>query len=429
MKYLLRLSYILLLFLAFTTKGWAEATTRPVMGAERMELLLPLLEGKRVALMVNQSSLVGETKTHLVDTLLSRGVQISKIFVPEHGLRGKVDAGKHVSSGTDPRTGLPVISLYGQTKRPTPEMLSDVDVLIFDLQDVGVRFYTYISSMHYLMEAAQEAGKTFVVCDRPNPCDFVDGPIRESDCRSFIGVDPLPVAHGMTVGELALMINGQRWLRSGKACQLKVIPLLGWQHGDAYSLPVRPSPNLPNDRSIALYPSLCFFEATILSVGRGTDKPFQAIGHPNKQLGGYVFTPQVKSGEDSNPKHRGKACYGMDFSETSLPSGRLSLAPLIELHQRAMRLGLKLIDRPRTFDLLAGTKRLREQILGGQSEEAIRASWQEGIKAFLRIRRLYLLYPEGRRAYWGGSTPPTYTIDPLAPCEREERSMLTLPPL
>ena len=192
---------------------------------------------------------------------------------------------------------------------------------------------------------------------------------------------------------------------------------------------MRPSPNLPNDGSIALYPSLCFFEATILSVGRGTDKPFQAIGHPNKQLGSYVFTPQVKSGEDSNPKHRGKACYGMDFSETSLPSGRLSLAPLFELHQRAMRLGLKLINRPRTFDLLAGTKRLREQILAGQSEEAIRASWQEGIKAFLRIRRLYLLYPEGRRAYWGGSTPPTYMIDPLAPSEREECSMLTLPPL
>ena len=275
-----------------------------------MELLLPTLQGKRVALMVNQSSLVGSTGTHLVDTLLSQGINIVRLFVPEHGLRGKVDAGKNVRSGVDEKTGLPVVSLYGQRKRPTPEMLADIDLLVFDLQDVGTRFYTYISSMHYLMEACAEEGKTFVVCDRPNPNDFIDGPILEPDCRSFIGVDPLPVAHGMTVGELALMIDGERWLRGGNTCHVKVIPMAGWSHGDPYELPVRPSPNLPNSRSIELYPSLCFFEATIMSVGRGTSKPFQAIGYPDKRFGSIVYTPQIKLGEDSNPRHKGKLCYG-----------------------------------------------------------------------------------------------------------------------
>ena len=206
-----------------------------------MELLLPTLQGKRVALMVNQSSLVGSTGTHLVDTLLSQGINIVRLFVPEHGLRGKVDAGKNVRSGVDEKTGLPVVSLYGQRKRPTPEMLADIDLLVFDLQDVGTRFYTYISSMHYLMESCAEEGKTFVVCDRPNPNDFIDGPILEPDCRSFIGVDPLPVAHGLTVGELALMIDGERWLRGGNTCHVKVIPMAGWSHGDPYELPVRPN--------------------------------------------------------------------------------------------------------------------------------------------------------------------------------------------
>ena len=366
------------------------------LGAERMELLLPLLQGKRVALVVNQSSLVGKDKVHLVDTLLAQGVQITKLFVPEHGLRGKVDAGKYVQSGRDTKTGLPIISLYGQRKRPSETMLSDVDVLVVDLQDVGVRFYTYISSMHYLMEACEETHKTFIVCDRPNPNDFIDGPMREPDCRSFIGVDPLPLAHGMTVGELALMINGEKWLRSKRACRLKVIPCLGWRHGDSYSLPVRPSPNLPNDTSIALYPSLCLFEATILSVGRGTDKPFQAIGHPDRRFGKYVFTPEVKFGEDSNPKHKGKACYGIDFSLAPLPKGQLTLAPLLQLQQRASRLGLTLINQSQLFDLLAGTKKLRTQILEGWSEEAIRASWQEGLSTFRKLRRLYLLYPDDR---------------------------------
>lgn len=383
--------------LSWVASAHAQKLPTPVtVGAERMELLLPTLQGKRVALMVNQSSLVGSTGTHLVDTLLSQGVNIVRLFVPEHGLRGKVDAGKNVRSGVDEKTGLPVVSLYGQRKRPTPEMLADIDLLVFDLQDVGTRFYTYISSMHYLMEACAEEGKTFVVCDRPNPNDFIDGPILEPDCRSFIGVDPLPVAHGMTVGELALMIDGERWLRGGNTCHVKVIPMDGWSHGDPYELPVRPSPNLPNSRSIELYPSLCFFEATIMSVGRGTSKPFQAIGYPDKRFGSIVYTPQIKLGEDSNPRHKGKLCYGTDYTSVSLPKRQIALGPLLDYYRKADSLGLQLINQRQLFDLLAGTKKLRQQLSSGLSEEEIRASWQASLKAFQAKRARYLLYTDYR---------------------------------
>ena len=383
--------------LSWAASARAQKLPPPVtVGAERMELLLPTLQGKRVALMVNQSSLVGSTGTHLVDTLLSQGINIVRLFVPEHGLRGKVDAGKNVRSGVDEKTGLPVVSLYGQRKRPTPEMLADIDLLVFDLQDVGTRFYTYISSMHYLMEACAEEGKTFIVCDRPNPNDFIDGPILEPDCRSFIGVDPLPVAHGMTVGELALMIDGERWLRGGNTCHVKVIPMAGWSHGDPYELPVRPSPNLPNSRSIELYPSLCFFEATIMSVGRGTSKPFQAIGYPDKRFGSIVYTPQIKLGEDSNPRHKGKLCYGTDYTSVSLPKRQIALGPLLDYYRKADSLGLQLINQRQLFDLLAGTKKLRQQLSSGLSEEEIRASWQAGLKDFQAKRARYLLYTDYR---------------------------------
>lgn len=383
--------------LSWVASAHAQKLPTPVtVGAERMELLLPTLQGKRVALMVNQSSLVGSTGTHLVDTLLSQGINIVRLFVPEHGLRGKVDAGKNVRSGVDEKTGLPVVSLYGQRKRPTPEMLADIDLLVFDLQDVGTRFYTYISSMHYLMEACAEEGKTFVVCDRPNPNDFIDGPILEPDCRSFIGVDPLPVAHGMTVGELALMIDGERWLRGGNTCHVKVIPMAGWSHGDPYELPVRPSPNLPNSRSIELYPSLCFFEATIMSVGRGTSKPFQAIGYPDKRFGSIVYTPQIKLGEDSNPRHKGRLCYGTDYTSVSLPKRQIALGPLLDYYRKADSLGLQLINQRQLFDLLAGTKKLRQQLSSGLREEEIRASWQAGLKDFQAKRARYLLYTDYR---------------------------------
>ena len=387
---------LLLSVLYWGTPTYAKTSSSVTVGAERMELLLPTLKGKRVALMVNQSSLVGNTGTHLVDTLLSQGVNVVRLFVPEHGLRGKVDAGKSVRSSVDEKTGLPIVSLYGQRKRPTPEMLTDIDLLIFDLQDVGTRFYTYISSMHYLMEACAEEGKTFVVCDRPNPNDFVDGPILEPDCRSFVGVDPLPVLHGMTVGELALMIDGEGWLRGGRTCHVKVIPMSGWSHGDPYTLPVRPSPNLPNSRAIELYPSLCFFEATIMSVGRGTEKPFQAIGYPDERFGDAVYTPTVKIGEDSNPRHKGKRCYGTDYTSMRLPQRQLALSPLLDYYRKADSLGLQLINQRQLFDLLAGTKKLRVQLSAGLSEAEIRFSWQAGLKAFRDKRARYLLYSDYR---------------------------------
>ena len=387
---------LLLSVLSWGTPTYAKTSSSVTVGAERMELLLPTLKGKRVALMVNQSSLVGNAGTHLVDTLLSQGVNIVRLFVPEHGLRGKVDAGKSVRSGIDEKTGLPIVSLYGQRKRPTPEMLSDIDLLVFDLQDVGTRFYTYISSMHYLMEACAEEGKTFVVCDRPNPNDFIDGPILEPDCRSFVGVDPLPVLHGMTVGELALMIDGEGWLRGGKTCHVKVIPMAGWSHGDPYTLPVRPSPNLPNSRAIELYPSLCFFEATIMSVGRGTEKPFQAIGYPDEHFGDAVYTPTVKIGEDSNPRHKGKRCYGTDYTSIRLPQRQLALSPLLNYYRKADSLGLQLINQRQLFDLLAGTKKLRVQLSAGLNEAEIRSSWQAGLKAFRDKRARYLLYADYR---------------------------------
>ena len=387
---------LLLSVLSWGTPTYAKTSSSVTVGAERMELLLPTLKGKRVALMVNQSSLVGNTGTHLVDTLLSQGVNVVRLFVPEHGLRGKVDAGKSVRSGVDEKTGLPIVSLYGQRKRPTPEMLTDIDLLIFDLQDVGTRFYTYISSMHYLMEACAEEGKTFVVCDRPNPNDFIDGPILEPDCRSFVGVDPLPVLHGMTVGELALMIDGEGWLRGGRTCHVKVIPMSGWSHGDPYTLPVRPSPNLPNSRAIELYPSLCFFEATIMSVGRGTEKPFQAIGYPDERFGDAVYTPTVKIGEDSNPRHKGKRCYGTDYTSMRLPQRQLALSPLLDYYRKADSLGLQLINQRQLFDLLAGTKKLRVQLSAGLSEAEIRFSWQAGLKAFRDKRARYRLYSDYR---------------------------------
>lgn len=390
----MRLRYIIALGLLLCLPYMLRADEPLRVGSERMELLLPLLEGKRVALMANQASLVGARQVHLLDTLLARGVVITKIFVPEHGFRGNVDAGKRVQSGKDEHTGTPIVSLYGRVKRPTTEMLADVDVILFDLQDVGARFYTYISSMHYLMEAVAEQGKSIIVADRPNPNDYIDGPILREDCRSFVGMHPIPIVHGLTVGELAQMINGEGWLREGRKAQLTVIPVEGWRHGQPYDLPVRPSPNLPDARSIALYPSLCLFEATIMSVGRGTDRPFRIVGYPNKAFGKYTFTPMPKPGADSNPRYRGRKCYGTDFTATELPKDKLLLKPLLDYYSIARRSGIALIDRPRMWQLLVGNKELSGQIERGDSEETIRASWQVDLSKYRRMRQRYLIYPD-----------------------------------
>lgn len=364
-------------------------------GAERTEKLLPLLEGKRVALVVNQTSIVGPQQTHLLDTLLRLKVNVKKVFAPEHGFRGKADAGETVKHGRDVKSGLPILSLYGKNKKPSAAQLADIDLVIFDIQDVGARFYTYISTMHYVMEACAENGKSFVVTDRPNPCDFVDGPVREPSKKSFVGMHAIPVLHGCTVGELAQMINGEGWLKGGLKCQLTVIPMEGWTHGQAYSLPVKPSPNLPNDHSIALYPSLCPFEGTAVSVGRGTLMPFQVVGSPHVSSFDFHFTPKSIEGFDKNPLHKGLKCHGIDLRTTPAPQG-FSLEYVIRLFQAYKEAGrtAQFFTRPQWFDLLLGTSSVRKGILEGKSEESIRATWQEGLEAYKAKRKKYLIYSE-----------------------------------
>lgn len=275
------------------------------LGAERMDVVTRLLKGKRVGLVVNQTSILEKRQIHLLDALVAEGVDVKKVFAPEHGFRGTGDAGEEIKDSRDLKTGIPIISIYGKNKKPSAEQLDDLDVIVFDIQDVGARFYTYISTMHYVMEACAENNKEFIVLDRPNPNDFVDGPIRQKGFESFVGVDPLPILHGLTVGELAWMINKEGWLKSAPdTCRLKIVKMENWKHGDPYWLPVKPSPNLPNDQSIRLYPSLCFFEATNVSVGRGTYYPFQVLGFPDPKYGDFTFTPTSLPGFDTNPLQR-----------------------------------------------------------------------------------------------------------------------------
>ena len=281
-------------------------------GADQLDILFPLLKNKRTGLVINQTSRCGTTP--LPDALNTQ-VKLIRIFAPEHGFRGTADAGETIRDGKDIRTGLPIISLYGKNKKPLPEQLQDLDVMVFDIQDVGARFYTYISTLYYVMQACAEQGKEVIVLDRPNPCDYVDGPVLRPNWKSFVGILPVPVLHGCTVGELAQMINGEGWLGKNLSCQLTVIPVKGWKHGQPYSLPVKPSPNLPNDRAIALYPSLCPFEGTSVSIGRGTEYPFQVIGSPYTNAFSFQFTPRSLEGFDKNPLHKDRICYGVDFRD------------------------------------------------------------------------------------------------------------------
>lgn len=382
---------ILLIFLLISSIS-IHAQVR--MGAEQMEKLLPLLKGKRIALVVNHTSVVGQTQTHLLDTLLSLKVDVRKVFAPEHGFRGNADAGETVKNGRDTKSGKPILSLYGKNKKPTPAQLEDIDLVLFDIQDVGARFYTYISTMHYVMEACAENKKSFIVTDRPNPCDYIDGPVREASKKSFVGMHPIPVLHGCTVGELAQMINGEGWLKDGLRCELTVIPVEGWKHGQPYSLPIKPSPNLPNDQSIALYASLCPFEGTSVSVGRGTHTPFQIIGSPDIQTYPYTFTPQALEGFDKNPLHKGKACSGLDLRYIQTPKG-FSLKYVIEFYQAYRKAGKadRFFSRASWFDLLLGTSSVREAIIAGKDETSIRSIWQRSLDNYKIIRQRYLLYP------------------------------------
>lgn len=362
-------------------------------GAARIAEYLPLLEGQKVALLVNQTSLIGTT--HLADSLKNLGVNIQKIFAPEHGFRGTADAGEQVKDGKDIRTGIPVFSLYGKKKKPSAEDLADLDWVIFDIQDVGARFYTYISSMHYVMEACAENGVKFMVLDRPNPNgNYIDGPILEAGYQSFVGMHPVPVIHGMTVAEYAKMINGQGWLKGGIQCYLHYVTCNNYSHQTPYNLPIKPSPNLPNQRSIYLYPSLCFFEGTTVSAGRGTKQQFQIYGHPKFPAGDFQFTPVKMSGA-KYPKHENKNCKGYNLTHLSpeilYNSKRLNLDYLIEFYQDfPNKEGFFLKNN--FFDKLAGNTSLRKAILAGDTAEEIRATWQKSLQQYDAMRQQYLLY-------------------------------------
>ncbi|WP_186756420.1 exo-beta-N-acetylmuramidase NamZ family protein [Echinicola salinicaeni] len=358
--------------------------------ADQPEAYLALLKGKRIGLVANQTSvLTQKDNQHLADFLLSQDIKVQKIFAPEHGFRGKADAGEHIKNDIDEETGIPVISLYGNNKKPSPEVLNDVDILVFDFQDVGLRFYTYISTMHYVMEACAEQNKPLIIMDRPNPNgDYIDGPVLDPKFKSFVGMHPIPVVHGLTMGELAQMINGEGWLKGGLKADIKVVPVANWEHSMHYSLPIKPSPNLPNDVSIRLYPSLCFFEGTDISVGRGTYFPFQVYGAPDPKYGNFTFTPTSIDGMSKHPPHEDKKCYGTDLRDTAL-SHQFTLKYLLEMYQKS---GLKAKFFNNFFDKLAGTDKLKEDILAGKSEEEIKASWQSGLEAYKAKREKYLLY-------------------------------------
>lgn len=365
--------------------------TNPItLGADQIDKYLPLLTNKKVALVVNHTSCLSDG-THLLDTLLARKVNVTKVMAPEHGFRGDKDAGETIKNGKDSKTGVPLISIYGRNKKPTPQMLTNVDVVIFDIQDVGARFYTYISTMHYVMEACGENNKMCIVLDRPNPHDFIDGPILNLRYRSFVGMHPIPVLHGLTVGELAQMINGESWLKNKIKCDLKVIPIEGWKHGQAYSLPIKPSPNLPNDQAIKLYASLCFFEATDVSIGRGTDFPFQVVGFPDPKFGTFKFTPQSRPEAQLAPQ-RGKTCYGIDLRNTPFDKG-LTLQYLIDFYKKS-GLGTSFFSLPAHMNVLSGTTLLKTQIVNGTSEDEIRETWQKGLSDYKLKRKKYLLYED-----------------------------------
>ncbi len=362
-------------------------------GAWQTELYLPILKGKKVSLVVNHTSTIGPV--HLVDSLLALNIDIRKIFAPEHGFRGKADAGEHVSDEQDPKTGLSIVSLYGAKRGPSPQDLEQTDVVVFDIQDVGARFYTYISTMHYVMTASAKANIPVLIFDRPNPNGhYVDGPIREDAYKSFVGMHPVPIVYGMTIGEYAQMINGEGWLDASVRCQLQVIPVGNYDHQTMYDLPIAPSPNLPNLRSILRYPSLCFFEGTPLSIGRGTKYQFQVIGHPDLLHTEFSFTPQSMFGA-AKPKLMDQLCYGETLQDQNpadiFEERKINLSYLIKYYELFPD-KTKFFNENKWIDKLAGTAGLREALQSGKTEDQIRQSWQEDLRTYSKIRSKYLIY-------------------------------------
>ncbi len=366
----------------------SEQTAKLQTGADQIDVLKAMVGTKRVGLVVNYTALVGNT--HLADTLRSVGIQVKKILAPEHGFRGTAAAGEYVKDGIDSKTGLPVVSLYGNDRKPKPEHLADIDVIVYDIQDVGVRFFTYIGTLHYVMEACAENNKEIIVLDRPNPnASYIDGPVLKMEFKSFIGMHPVPVVHGMSVGEFARMINGEGWLAGKKTARLEVVPMKNWKHADPYSLPVKPSPNLPNDQAIRLYPTVCYFEGTVLSLGRGTDMPFQVIGHPDLKGLPFQFTPVSIPGMAIKPPQENKLCFGIDLRNVEVPK-KIELHYLLDMYRRFPDKEKFFIP---FFERLAGNAELRQQIKDGLSEDEIRATWQKDLEAYKSMRQKYLLYP------------------------------------
>ncbi|SFC30405.1 Uncharacterized conserved protein YbbC, DUF1343 family [Flexibacter flexilis DSM 6793] len=366
----------------------AVARKPVVVGASQTETYLPVLAGKRVGCVVNHSSLVANK--HLIDTLLSQKINIVKIFAPEHGFRGQASAGEKIKDATDEKTGLPIVSLYGDNKMPTPEQMKDLDIIVFDIQDVGARFYTYISTLHYVMQACAKHNVPLLVLDRPNPNGhYIDGPVLDPAFKSFVGMHPIPIVHGLTLAELAQMINGQHWLPDSAVCPLIIVKNQNYKHSDKYSLPVRPSPNLPNDAAIYLYPSLCLFEGTMVSVARGTDFPFQAIGAAGQPFGRFHFTPTSRP-EAKNPPFDKQVCNGVDLRRRA-SHHKFTLKYLISFYQKCTNKE-KFFNN--FFNKLAGNSSLREQIVSGMSEEKIRETWQKDLEQYKAMRQQYLLYED-----------------------------------
>ncbi|MCK9413786.1 MAG: DUF1343 domain-containing protein [Prolixibacteraceae bacterium] len=380
--------FALMILFCFNSNSQAQKGA-PVCGADRSELYLTGFKGLRLGLVVNHTSTVnGE---HLVDFLKTEGITLKALFAPEHGLRGEADAGEKISNSVDAKTGIPIISIYGKNNRPTTEQLADIDLIIYDIQDVGCRFYTYISTLHYVMEACAENGKKLLVLDRPNPNgDYCAGPVLKPAFKSGVGVDPIPVVHGCTVGELAKMINGEGWLKNGLKCNLEVIPVKNYTHQSVYAPPIKPSPNLPNYTSIRLYPSLCFFESTSVSIGRGTTFPFQVIGFPDQKFGEFSFTPQSLKGYEMNPLQKDKICYGEDLRHLKeIP--KFTLKYFLDWYGKFGQSG-DFLTKVRWFNLLMGDDRILTMIQSGKSEKEISDSWQEELEKYKIVRSKYLLY-------------------------------------
>ncbi|MGO1815422.1 MAG: exo-beta-N-acetylmuramidase NamZ family protein [Sphingobacterium sp.] len=373
----------------------AKDTTQAIMtGADQLDAYLPLLEGKSVGLMGNQTSVVGADNEHLVDVLLDQGVDLRFGFAPEHGFRGEIERGEKVSNEVDEKTGLPLFTLYGGNEKQD-SIVQSIDVMIFDLQDVGARFYTYITSMHRIMELCAKHDKEVIVLDRPNPAgDQVDGPVRKDDqFKSNVSFHKIAMIHGLTVGELANMINGEKWLENGVESKLTVIPVKNYTHATPYELPVVPSPSLPNHLSIRLYGSLCLFEGTDVSVGRGTDWPFQVIGYPDSTFGEFTFTPGEKAGMAKHVEGKGETNYGLDLRDLNPDEQQFTLKYVIDFYEK-MPDKSKFFARAEFFDKLAGTDQLRKQIIAGKTEEEIRESWQADLDSYKEMRKNYLLYPD-----------------------------------